>query len=104
MSKIPSWIDSDYSTPVGGMVYLVSVTRNGVERFVLADRPLHTNRSHEPHLFGWCGETDNRSYTAHGVIKVVKENSAGTRIMIAPVMGETLAAFLQSDGYPELIP
>jgi len=101
-----TWIDVDYETTVGTIGYLVETldtSRGGPHRLSLRDRPLRTNVSHEPRLYGWCGETDNKSRTAAGVAKVVRMNRLGDRAQIVSLTGENLRAFLEQDGYPELI-
>lgn len=100
------WIDC-WDFNVGAIGYLVS-TDNSNHRtwdvLSLRERPLRTNRSHEPRLHGWCGEDNNVSRHAMGVWKVVRKNAIGDRAMIVQLKGAELAAFLRQDGYPELIP
>lgn len=102
------WIDIGYgdaNSAVGDTGYLVE-TRNGNtgrEHLALRERPLRTNQSGVPRLRGWCGETDNQSRTAKGVAKIVRVNKAEDRAQIVAVTGADLAAFLEADGYPELI-
>lgn len=99
------WIDSDATTGTTG--YLVETINNnarGAQSFSIRERPLRTNQSNEPRLSGWCGETNNLSRFARGVWKVVRTNKDGTRAQIVRVEGADLAAFLEADGYPELIP
>lgn len=101
------WIDCDsYSTQIGTTGYLVKTlnTSDGGTSYSLRERPLHTNQSHQPRLYGWCGETDNRSRHARGVWRVVRMNKAGERAQIVKLDGDELAAWLDGDGYPELIP
>lgn len=102
------WIDCDYNddcSSVGDTGFLVKSfsTNHARETYHLRDEPLRTNRSHEPKLFGWCGETNNVSRTAMGVWRIAKANKAGTRVLIAQVTGAELAAFLDEAGYPELL-
>ena len=99
------WIDS-YATvsTTGYLVETVNNNRGSASSFSLRERPLRTNQSLQPRLTGWCGETDNQSRFARGVWTVVQTNKAGDRARIAEVKGEALAAFLERDGYPELIP
>lgn len=101
------WIDcEEYSTKIGTTGYLVETfnTSNGRTSFSLHERPLRTNQSHKPRLRGWCGETNNRSQYARGVWRVSRMNATGTRAQIVPLSDSELAAFLEGDGYPELIP
>ena len=101
----PTWIDcsNGYET-IGDHCYLVEVldTSSGRTSWSLHERPLRTNQSHEPRLHGWCGETDNRSRFARGVVRVVDTTKSGDRCRIAAVKGDALLAFLEQDGYPEL--
>lgn len=103
------WIDVGYGDAkraVGDIGYLVETcnSNTGREYLALRERPLRTNRSGVPHLRGWCGETDNQSRTAKGVAKIVRVNKAQDRAQIVAVTGDDLVAFLEADGYPELIP
>lgn len=103
------WIDMDLGQDfaVGATGYLVSTDNSNTrswDRLSLRERPLRTNRSGEPRLRGWCGEDNNVSRTAHGAWKVVRFNAAGDRAQILELKGAELAAFLELDGYPELIP
>lgn len=101
----PTWIDcfAAYET-LGDCSYLVEVihTSSGRTSWHLHERPLRTNQSREPRLWGWCGETDNRSRFARGVVRVVDVNKGGDRCRIVSVKGDALVAFLELDGYPEL--
>jgi hypothetical protein len=106
-TQSPTWISIDYfEHKIGDIAYLVETmnTSNGNTTWSLYERPLHTNQSCAPRLHGWCGETDNRSRTAHGAVKVTALNKLGDRCRITRVDGEELAEFLEKDGYPELIP
>ncbi len=99
------WIDYGFGDGnVGTIGYLVRTldTGSGRESYALHDRPLRTNMSHEPRLFGWCGTTNNRSKTACGLVKIVALNGANDRAQIESVTGDEGKAFLERDGYPEL--
>jgi hypothetical protein len=98
------WIDCEYAE-VGYIGYLVEVldTNTGRSCHTLHEQPARTNRSHEPRLSGWCGETNNRSLTACGVWRVVQLNRTGERARIVGLTGDELSAFLEQDGYPELL-
>lgn len=102
------WIDSSaHDMTTGDVGYLVRTVDNnnrGSESYALRERPLRTNRSNEPRLEGWCGETDNRSRHAVGVWKVVQVNKAGDRARISRLVGEDLVVFLRGDGHPNLVP
>lgn len=104
--SIPRWVDNSGYSKIGTVGYLVQVdnTSDGGTRYSIRERPLRTNRSAVAKLHGWCGETDNRSYTACGVVRIVGTNREGDRARIAAVTGAELSEFLESDGYPELIP
>jgi hypothetical protein len=102
------WIDHDYYGSVlgeGATGYLTRIldTSTGSERYLLHTSPERKNRSGEPVLNGWAGETNNRSRTAVGVWTVVRFNLSRERALIERVTGPTLAAFLEGDGYPELV-
>lgn len=101
------WIDVNYycdecSRP-GDVGFLVEAFASGRTTYYMSVEPLRTNRSHEPRLHGWCGETSNVSRTARGVWRVTKTNAAETRILISQVTGTALATFLNEVGYPELL-
>lgn len=98
------WIDNGEMDTVGTIGYLVETSSNGSASFSLRERPLRTNQSLQPRLFGWCGETDNKSRTARGVWRIDATNKSGDRAKISKLAGSDLAEFLERDGYPELIP
>lgn len=107
MATRPSWIDCDFaSTRVGDIRYLVETlnTSNGRTSWSLYERPCRTNQSHRPVLDGWCGETDNRSRYARGVVRVSTVNANMDRCRITALNGAELTEFLTRDGFPELIP
>jgi hypothetical protein len=100
-----TWADGDGERP-GDVRYLVEAfysSTGNTRRYVMA-RPLRTNMSGEPKLHGWCGETNNVSRTACGVVRVVATNRDADRLRVERVEGDELAEFLTQDGYPELIP
>jgi hypothetical protein len=101
--NIPAWIDVEYVS-IGTIGYLVETvnTSTGGTSWSLYDRPPLTNRSHEPRLYGWLGETDNRSRTARGMVRVTALNKNRDRARIARLTGDELSAALEGDGYPEL--
>jgi hypothetical protein len=104
---ISVWIDNDHhGLKLGHVGYLVETlnTATGKACWSVRDRPLRTNRSNELRLRGFCGETNNHSRTAHGVVIVAEVNGSMSRARIASVVGAHLAEFLRSDGYPELVP
>ena len=96
------WIDCEDKRGTIGFLVETLNTNTGRTSFVLHDRQLRTNQSHEPRLSGWCGETDSRSRYARGVVRVVSRNRLGDRARVAQVTGADLAAFLGSEGYPDL--
>jgi hypothetical protein len=98
------WIDADhYDTHPGDVRFLVEVfnTSTGGTRWSLQDRPLRTNRSLQPRLTGWCGETNNRSRTAHGLVRVVRV-TPNDRALVTRLRGAALDAALEEVGYPGL--
>ena len=98
------WIDC-ILTKVGDTGYLVHTTNTstGRESWAIRERPLRTNTTHVARLWGYCGETDNKSRTACGVVKVIRVNSAGDRCAVVRIVGAELAAWLENDGHPELV-
>lgn len=98
----PQWIDCEDGSITHG--YLVETVHNGRTSWSIRERPLRTNQSNEARLTGWCGETDNKSRFARGVVRVISRNAGGDRARIAPVTGAELAAWLERDGHPELNP
>jgi hypothetical protein len=103
----PRWVDCDtYEHSDGQVYYLVEVlnTMDGYTRWRLSDRPCRTNQSREPRLHGWCGETNNRSVYARGLVRVTAIASDGDRCRIARLTDREQAAFLGAAGYPELSP
>jgi hypothetical protein len=101
-----TWIDCEYGTEIGTIGYLVETTNTNTGRttWSLRERPLRTNQSNEPRLTGWCGETDNRTRFAHGVVKVVALNAPGDRAKFIRLRGVDLAVFLADNGHPGLMP
>ena len=95
------WIDAD--TTVGTIGYLVEIlnTSTGHSHFSIYERPLRTNQSLQPRLHGWCGETDNRSRYARGMVRVTR-TTARDRARVVQIRGADLAAALENDGYPGL--
>ena len=107
MTTPPTWIDcDDYETKIGTTGYLVETVNNNARAttWAIRERPLHTNQSNQPRLYGWCGETDNKSRFARGVVRVAALNKAGDRCRVSRLVGAELAAWLERDGYPELVP
>ena len=97
------WIDYD-NGPSDFIGYLVKATdtTTGYISYSLRERPLRTNKSHEPRLFGWCGTTNNVSLEAKGAWRVDHMNNFNDRAQIVQLKGDELTAFLNKDGYPEL--
>jgi hypothetical protein len=98
------WIDSYNGETSGTIGYLVETlnTSNGRTTFSLHERPIRTNQSNVPRLQGWCGETNNRSHYARGLVRVTGANASKDRIRVAAVKGDDARAFLEADGYPDL--
>lgn len=98
------WVDVDsYVIEAGQAWFLVEIlnTSDGGTRWLLQDRPLHTNQSRQPRLTGWCGETDNRSRYAHGMVRVVRV-LPNDRARVVRLRGAKLKAALEEAGYPDL--
>lgn len=102
------WLDAhaclDGCPAVGDVGFLIAVkdtSNGGPERFSLRDNPARTNRTHEPKLVGWCGETNNRSVEARGMARVARVTSNG-RVLVAPIDGADLQRALDASGYPDL--
>jgi hypothetical protein len=71
---------------------------------ILAQRPAHTNSSHTPRLYGWCGAWNDTNTYGNGVWRVSRRAANG-RVQIVQVTDrEALATFLGTVGYPELLP
>lgn len=84
-------------------IYEKFISNTGVTTTHISKTPVCTNRSHEPRLYGWCGETNNISYTGIGIGKVKKYYSSGRMKVYACAKGtpeEQLA--LDDVGYSEL--
>lgn len=97
------WCDEQDVAVVGAQVgFLVEVVRHNqrTRKYVLQPRPCHTNRSHEPRLTGWCGETDNVSRYASGLARISRVAANG-RIQLVRV--KATPEILESLGYPELV-
>jgi hypothetical protein len=102
------WINTDdINTTIEGQAgFLVEISPQGqADRYDLRDEPARTNQSHEAKLTGWCGETNNVNVNAKGVWKPVRRSPNGRRTLIERVTDPAeLAEFLETVGYPELIP
>ena len=100
------WIDCDYAWDKGDVGYLYEShdLNTGNVRIGLREIPCHTNLSHEPRLYGWCGSWNNDSTTARGCARVVRVSNSRQRMQILRIDGDELVRFLEADGYPELIP
>ena len=97
------WIGPDESLSVGGVGFLIEKTHytNRWTRYELRDTPAHTNQSHEPKLFGWCGSYNNLSTSGVGMVRV-KRMAKNGRAFVEQLKGDELAAALEELGYPEL--
>ncbi len=98
------WIDG-YCNNVGDVGFLAEVTDldHGVVRRSFDDRPLHTNLSHEPRLYGWCGTTNNQRRVADGLARVVRIAKNGRVCLSRIEAGSTEERdVLEQLGYPEL--
>lgn len=97
------WIDGTNLQRVGEIGFLVEQSNpyDKTRRFSLNDRPAHTNCSHKPRLYGWCGSWNNTSTFAHGVHRVERVAQNG-RVLVKHVSSLELDAQLEKLGYPEL--
>jgi hypothetical protein len=107
--SIPTWIDADFDTRTGDVRFAIETlnTSTGKTSWSLSDTPLRTNQSHEPRLHGWCGETNNRSRYARGLVRVTKTTDPHNdhpRARVQLIRGEALSEALETLGYPELAP
>lgn len=103
-NPLPTWIDGDDAIQVGYIGFLVRTIRRNdgdAETWSLHGSPMRTNQSCQPRLTGWCGETNNISYYAHGMARVTR-CAANGRVRIAQLCGADLAAALEAAGYPEI--
>jgi hypothetical protein len=106
--KAEMWIDTEDSfmeLPEGSPGFMIEISPQGKEnRFVLQSDPGRTNMSHEAKLFGWLGETNNVSRTAHGLWKVIDGSITGSRVKVGRVTDRAeIEKFLELVGWPELI-
>jgi hypothetical protein len=99
------WIHGRAGLAVGDAGFLVrisSATKESV-RYVLRDRPPHTNQSHEPTPGDLCGPRTNIATHAVGVWRVLQVARYG-RVEIQEVTDrDELAAFLDEHGFPDLL-
>jgi hypothetical protein len=85
---------------VGFLIRNYHVTK-GWERVYLTGYPAHTNASCEPRLSGWCGTTNDVSYTAMGLARVEHVAQNG-RARIRLLTGDELSHTLMTLGFPHL--
>jgi hypothetical protein len=99
------WIDCNESRvgDVGWLIQSVDQNRGGASSWYLSDTPGRTNRSRQPRVFGWLGETNNVSSYARGIARAIKVNKAGDRLLVEILDGAEQGAELEAMGYPELI-
>lgn len=96
------WIGPDENLSVGDVGFLINHSPEGkASRFFIRDTPAHTNQSHEPRLYGWCGSYNNMSTSACGVVRVERV-AKNARAFVRELEGDELAAALEELGYPEL--
>jgi hypothetical protein len=76
-------IDWSYEN-VGDVLFLGEVFFSNTGETVIRgyQKPFRTNRSNEAKLRGWCGETNNISFTAIGIAVVTKIHKASERITV----------------------
>jgi hypothetical protein len=109
--EIAMWIDLNLEsvTTVGAVLFLVESidTNRGTSRRSLRGTPLRTNLSHEPRLQGWCGETDNISRHAHGMVVVTKivdgHGDGYDRACCRRASDAEMTAACEAAGYPDLV-
>jgi hypothetical protein len=97
------WINGEISeSAVGSVGFLIERRRDGGgPSHHISGSPAHTNQSHEPRLFGWCGTTNNVATYALGLVRVTG-HSAGGRLRVRRLANAEQAAALESLGWPEL--
>ncbi len=104
----PRWIDypPHLDAPkVGDVLFLRETfdTSKGTTSWSATRRPCVTNRSGEPTLHGWCGETNNKSLYARGLVRVVTVAvgmHGDPRLRIARISrGARQAEALEAKGY-----
>lgn len=95
------WIDGTYD--LGSLGFRIDRSTPGQgETTTLSQRPAHTNQSHQPRLYGWCGSSNNTNTYANGVWKVTRVASNG-RVQICEVTDHAeVEAWLDSVGFPDL--
>lgn len=101
------WMDSaDRFSHSGDVAFVLEVSpQQKADYYVARSSPGRTNRSNEPRLTGWLGETNNVSTHAIGVWKVVRQATCSAhRVEARRLEGAELAAALLDLGYPELTP
>jgi hypothetical protein len=102
-ATMATWIDGDYEVGTIGFRIDQSNPIRHTQRTTLAQRPAHTNRSHEPRLYGWCGSWNDTHTDANGIWRVVRRAANG-RVQIAEVTNrEEMRLFLEQVGYPALL-
>jgi len=99
------WMDNmEYE--VGQIGFLVLRSGDRWSNIKLYSRPAHTNQSHEPRLYGWCGSTNNISVDARGLGRVVRIAQATERAMVLyldqPEDAGIVIPWLAENGYPDL--
>jgi hypothetical protein len=98
------WIGGGYEDDykVGQIGFLIETSpQDRASWYTLSYHPAHTNQSHEPKLYGWCGSYNNTSTNARGLVKVLKVAKNG-RAMVAGLTVEEQQAALEELGYPDL--
>ena len=97
------WIDGTYE--LGDIGFRIDKS-NPIRRTattLLSPRPAHTNQSHEPRLYGWCGAWNDTNTYGNGIYRIVRVAGNG-RVQIAEVRDrQAVADFLEAHGYPELL-
>jgi len=98
------WVDHDLPCKIGDTFFLVQLSPQGrADVWRLQDAPARTNNSHESTLVGSCGETNNTHKQACGVWRVAAFNTKGTRVQLRELEGDALRAWLDAEGWGELL-
>ena len=101
------WADDEEGKyKIGSVGFIVERTHTleGWTRYYLYQRPAHTNMSHCPKLYGWCGTTNDVGVFAHGlgIVANILANNRTCFLAIDDADREAITEALDSLGYPEL--
>jgi hypothetical protein len=97
------WIDGDYPLKHIGFLIEKSNPIRHTEHLELAQRPAHTNQSHAPKLYGWCGSWNDTNTYALGIARVSRVAGNG-RVQVTEVVERAeVQRYLEEVGYPDLL-